>query len=309
MGMVPMGADNTFYSIAVLNGIMDNEIRRRYELTFDEFAEIVFRSRIIVEDKKDVNAIIPAEFKKATDIGVELTNYHHCVRRCADNLLFQTMIPADYDGGERIGDIVRKFKHYSYVGYTSHSHGKKGEDKFRLFFPLKDPMPNEEYTSRRHSIMEWLGNADKTTLSRSRAFYLPSSPRCYAKLAKDWINKGELLDWRQFSPMEPSNEVYQHYENNEEISEELKNKVFDKLMSCGIVDYHTWEQMGSAMYSSGYSEYQWAQVSDVCRAHKPDRNIKGQWRSSSRRRGSFGFLINVIRKNVDPYFLRKRDYE
>ncbi len=63
-------------------------------------------------------------------------------RRKQANILFMDALVFDFDGAMPIELAKERFKDYSYVGYTSHSHlEKEGIEKFRIIIQLTSPIP------------------------------------------------------------------------------------------------------------------------------------------------------------------------
>ena len=64
-----------------------------------------------------------------------------------------------------VDEAKEHFSDLEYLGYTSHNHKKDGIEKFRLVFPLTEPVTPDDIRNRKDEILSWAESADKSTLS------------------------------------------------------------------------------------------------------------------------------------------------
>lgn len=70
-----------------------------------------------------------------------IVNKHGCMRCIKENVEEIYALPVDVDNGMSMSDFERDYHRYAYQLYTTHSwHNGKEGDRFRAFFPLKEPL-------------------------------------------------------------------------------------------------------------------------------------------------------------------------
>lgn len=175
--------------------IKDSDV---YSCHWSIFAEGVRQTKEIYDRKEYAPLIIPASWK-ATKEGFHnepSSNFH--TKKSANNVLDWYMLPVDVDEVLTIEKAKKLFKKYSYVGYTTYNHTLK-KNKFRLLFPLAQPISNHDFQMRKDAIRDFIDCADKASLNASQGFYLPSCHEGNKEEANNWINHGEFLDLNTFN--------------------------------------------------------------------------------------------------------------
>lgn len=292
--------ENIKVNIQLFDCVRDNKVKPKYtyELDWIDFVEWCSEPTI-VNCKEDAKLISPVEFYPIDD--AELTDDGKHVRRCGDNVKQWTMLPIDVDKDMTIKQALTEFKDYEFVMYTSFNHQKpKGDeppcDRFRLFFLLEHPVNNEDFKCRRNSLKQFVEFLDPTSLSVSRSFYVPSCSKEMYPESLFFHNKGKkLLNVMDF---EPEVEPEYYHQTTRELDDTMKQAVLDNLTKLIKVDYEEWWKIGAAMAASDYTFEDFAYVSSVIRGHRPDRHCKAQWSSSKRRSINFGYLVNLLKREI-----------
>lgn len=148
--------------------------------------------------------------------------------RCSDNVACYHGLLLDYDGnGATIQKVIERFDGFQYLGYTSYNHVVKGVDKFRLVFPFTHPCPKDEWELRKENFLTFAGpEIDRSCVSHSRSFYLPSCCKENAEYADRWFPDGEVLDWEMFIPIR---KVYPTQSIQKPVSITTLQKALDEL--------------------------------------------------------------------------------
>jgi hypothetical protein len=277
--------------------------KHRFESTWDDLATVLTEHQIL-DHKEDAKLISPVSFVPF-DQGVRFNEYDDKIylKRCKQNIDQWFMLPVDIDGEMSIQEAKERFKDYEYVLYTSYNHGINGAEKFRLFFPLLNPVKNEEVFKRVKAIHAWLWGADKTTLSQSRQFYLPSCSAENYKRRHAHRNKGNFLDILYFDIEDKPEIVRKDYGT---VEDDFKAVVLEMLGRVRDVDYDVWWKIGSAMQDAQMTYPQFEAVSDTLRSHRPDRNCEAQWESSRGGEVSFGYIINLLKEKFGEDCFKKQ---
>ena len=81
------------------------------------------------------------------------------------------MVVIDVDGGSKLKDVQSILSEYTYITATTKSHGKEGEDRFRLILPTnyKLQLDKEEYKAFMNSVLMWMPfDSDPAANQRSK---------------------------------------------------------------------------------------------------------------------------------------------
>lgn len=93
---------------------------------------------------------------------------------CADNIDSIYMLQLDYDNGVSIDEFINEHKDLSYVLYTSHSHGYKGNsDRFRVVIQLSEPLKIDSMGPQFKEYMSKLWGVDPTCFDRGHCQLVP----------------------------------------------------------------------------------------------------------------------------------------
>lgn len=214
-------------------------VEQRYnDLTWDEFIDFIQDSHVVVENKELRPLFNATRFKtldqcieeNKDDIRFDRNSNSYVVARRQKNAVEVELLIIDYDGDVSIEEAMNRYKDYEYVGYTSYRHqDEEGLDRFRLIFPLVQPIPSHKVIDKNgneldkgvfydlsDAIMEFAPLSDPAILNGIQIFYLPSAPKRRIHLAKTWRNKGKVLDWTKWIV----NEV--DYSNNQSSTTNIK---------------------------------------------------------------------------------------
>lgn len=148
---------------------------------------------------KDVD-YIPAMTKNEESIKYREDGTPH-IKRCKDNLDLIYFIPLDFDGNLTLEEIVKKFRGYQYLCYTSSSHqsDRKGfKDCARVLLPLKEPITALRYKQKGRAIREWIGNLDESSVDLARGFYMPTYYPGEKEKHLFWSQKSRCVDANDF---------------------------------------------------------------------------------------------------------------
>lgn len=165
---------------------------------------------LVVQQKTSVPLVIWGKPKDT----VELTDDRH-MRCIADNVEEIYALPVDVDNGTTMANFERDFHRYSYQLYTTHSwqNGKPGE-RFRVFFPLKEPIKVKWMVKPvKDKLMELFSMADSSCFDRGHWQKLPAISRADAPY-RYVQHSGEMLSFA--------------YENLERIADEYNNDMLAK---------------------------------------------------------------------------------
>lgn len=284
----------------------DNKVKdfNRFNMDWLEFVDWCSEP-VIVDNKDDAKLITPVDFYEVDD--AELTD-DGFVRRCGNNVKKWTMLPIDVDKDMTLKQAITHFKDYECVYYTSFNHQKwKGNeppcDRFRIFFLLAEPIDNHEFKIRRNSLKQFIEFLDPTSLSVSRAFYVPSCSKEMYSESLFYHNKGKKLNVWDF---EPEKEPEYTPLVQRDLTDEMRQAVLDNLPNLGPVEYDIWWKIGSSMAASGYSYEEFVYVSQTLRSHRQDRNCKSQWSSSKHTKIDFGYLVNLLKDSLGTEWMPKK---
>ena len=115
------------------------------------------------------------------------------------------IIVIDVDGTATLKATQELFKDYKYIIYTTKSHGKDGQDRFRLILPLNYTLEfnNDDYKEFMNNIIKWLPfKIDETSNQASKKWLSNDKGQIYK-------NDGECLDALKFIPRTSRNEQFE----------------------------------------------------------------------------------------------------
>lgn len=189
------------------------------EATWDTIVELFTSQHKVIKSKDDSMLFNAVRYKRIDEVPeytddwvmATYTGMSH-VRRKQINILENDLFVIDYDKEVNLEEILKKFKKYEYVYYTSYRHLYDGEtEKFRILFPFKKPIPSWkrfDESERKTSYGEWYqiidslkeftGPCDSASFNPNTIYNMPSSPESRMHLSRSGHNEGELLDWEAF---------------------------------------------------------------------------------------------------------------
>lgn len=167
-----------------LSGFSLSDLTKHRETaeTAEEFAAMGKEARLAA---KDCGGIVFATLKDGRK------------ERTKGNVDKKTAFVYDYDGVpdgslKKVEDWVRSLGLFAWI-YTTHSHGTKAGECFRVVLPLLYPLPPVYGEKMSRRMAERVGvECDKTTHQAERLFFLPSHPKGAEYV--DEALEGELLD-------------------------------------------------------------------------------------------------------------------
>jgi len=159
--------------------------------SFDELEQLLYKlSNQPLASKKDAVLISPATYKPDTT-------------RKNDNVVeWSGWCAVDVDDFEFIGDLenelYNRFGNWRYVCYSTAS-SKVSQPKFRLVFPLTEPVRQERIRPFWYALQTELGDlGDKQTKDLSRMYYIPGKYATadnfiFSNTDADFVDPAELI--------------------------------------------------------------------------------------------------------------------
>ncbi len=303
--------DDKQLNITIVKNIKDNEITNINVISTD-WKEVKgdFISKHDVKEEKDGMAFIGASFLSSKDDGVELVknddgvaitedNGEKIVKRVGSNIIKYHLLTLDYDDGMTVGEAKERFGELEHLGYTSHNHKKDGVEKFRLVFPLTEPVTTDDIRNRKNDILSWAESADKSTLSIGRFFYLPSCPEDRLEHAEVWFNDGKLLDLLSFE-VNKSKKVKNTTNLEPTFTPAVKEAIKNGLKQIGAVKHDTYFKIAASMFTGGMTQQDFSEVSLSLKPNHDQTYWLEQWKHSCKLGTSGGYVINLL-KDHDIY--------
>ena len=157
------------YSLTIFKNIFDNKTHRKMNLKdFDAFEKMLYDlANQPLESKKDAQLISPAVYQpdstRSNDNVVEWAGW------CAVDV-------DDFIVEGNLEDVlVDRFGDYRFICYSTAS-STNDAPKFRLVFPLSEPVGREQIKSFWYALNVQLGDlADRQTKDLSRMYYIPAT--------------------------------------------------------------------------------------------------------------------------------------
>ena len=154
-------------SLTLFKSIFDNKTDKRINAKdFDAFESVLYDlSEKPFKNKKDAMLMSPAVYTAGTT-------------RKNDNVIeWAGWCAVDVDEytpkGDLKDDLVKRFSAYRFVCYSTAS-SKNNQPKFRLVFPLKRSVENDEIKRFWYALQSELGDlGDRQTKDLSRMYYIP----------------------------------------------------------------------------------------------------------------------------------------
>jgi hypothetical protein len=263
-----------------------------------------------VREEKDGMAFIGASFLSNDDDGVELVenndgvvitedNGDKIVKRVGSNIIKYHMLTLDYDDGMTVDEAKERFGELEHLGYTSHNHKKDGIEKFRLVFPLTDPVSPDDIRNRKDDILSWAESADKSTLFIGRFFYLPSCPKNRLEHAEVWCNDGKLLDLLSFEVnVNQSKKVNNTTKLEPTFTPAVKEAIKNGLKQIGAVKHDPYFKIAASMFNGGMTQQDFCEVSLSLKPHHEQSDWLAQWKHSCKLSDiSGGYVVNLLKEH------------
>lgn len=308
-------------SYTLVEDCYDNRVldaNRFHDVAWGDFVELMLSAHEAAPRKDHVKLISPVRFLNADDPACQHAPFTEgeakagygtqgtikmndaglpYTWRGACNVESWWMLPVDVDGQQSIDSAKRFFADYSYVAYTSFNHlADRVTQKFRLFLLLEQPVDQSEFEKRRPAILKWLGPIDTSSLSASRAFYLPCCPQERVPVAERWFNEGtRCVDAMAFAPPAPVD-----VSASEPPSGLQRDVLLEMLRETFLGNYEEWWKVSVAMAAAGYAlpDFQFVTVGGMMN-QKDVLDCERQWSKAiaSVRRGRtihIGYLYNLV---------------
>lgn len=195
------------------------------DLTWDQFADILLNF-IEVDVKEKTEMYNLWEFK--INDGQ--------IHRCKDDCIALHGLVLDYDKNLSLNDALVQFNSFGFdcVFYTTYNH-KPGNDRFRVVLPFSQPLTEEQFRTKRKSMIDSFPGVDRASFSRSQAIFLHSGPN--KEHAFSCRLKGNLFDPSIFEDeiIEPVTTISTRSYNTEmttEVMTKYRNDVLGALSTC-----------------------------------------------------------------------------
>lgn len=317
--------DDKQLTITIIGHIEDKKITSEKVISTD-WKEVKgdFISKHDVREEKDGMAFIGASFLSNEDDGVELVknndgvaitdnNGDKIVQRLKVNIDQYHLLAIDYDDGMTVDEAKERFGELEHIGYTSHNHKNEWKEvvdnkdgvetktkvlleKFRLVFLLTEPVTPDDISNRKDDILSWAESADKTTLTMSRAFYLPSCPESRLEHAEVWCNNGKLLNLLTFK-VNQSKKVKNTTNLESTFTPAVKEAIKNGLNQIGVVEHDPYYKIAASMYSGGMTQQDFCEVSLSLKPHYDQSGWLEQWKNSSKLGISGGYVVNLLKEH------------
>lgn len=126
---------------------------------------------IVLSDKKNAPLAIWGSIVARPEID-QYSGYPRCIKENIEEIY---ALPVDVDNGTTMEAFERDYHRYSYQLYTTYSwHNGKPGDRFRVFFPLKEPINVKWFVPPvKKILMSLFDMADKTCFDRGHWQCLP----------------------------------------------------------------------------------------------------------------------------------------
>ena len=156
-------------SLTLFKNIFDNKTNKRIDAPdFDAFESVLYDLSKKPFDGKDKAMLMSPAI------------YEHNTTRKNDNVIeWAGWCAVDVDdyvpNGDLKDDLVERFSAYRFVCYSTAS-STTDKPKFRLVFPLNEPVPNDRIRQFWFALQTELGDlGDKQTKDLSRMYYIPGN--------------------------------------------------------------------------------------------------------------------------------------
>jgi hypothetical protein len=309
IAVIPDG-QQTFWFTDV-PGVQDNRIPNggSHALPWSEFAAR-FSEFHISEDKADVPMFVPARFRDPTDPEVDPvvtpqgglvldgTTGLPYVRRCAANVLEYSALVADIDGEQTIKQIERRLRDRRFILYTTHSSYRKGNgERFRVVLPFILECPTAVFQVLASEFLALIGASDRSQVSASRAFYVPSCPASHKSLARLIVQDGALLDWRDFLPVAEARLIQEAeraaerqaaraaevQDRTPEDEARMRQTLLTRLKGHYVGYEPVWAKVATAMAREGFGIDDFIRVSvDGLMKQKSPEDCRRKWEAANR---------------------------
>lgn len=121
--------------LALLKPNQYSRTMRYVDVTADQWRRRI-EAPLVMPAKDDAPLIIWGNMTPTVEVDPE-TRQPRCI---GDNIEKLYALQIDIDSGTTIDNFVKDFSRYSFQLYTSFSYGFKEGDRFRVIFPLKEPL-------------------------------------------------------------------------------------------------------------------------------------------------------------------------
>ncbi|MCP4987889.1 MAG: hypothetical protein GY928_18110 [Colwellia sp.] len=317
--------DDKQLTMTFIGCVQDNNITNEKVISTD-WGEVKndFIHKHEVREEKDGMAFIGASFLSNEDDGVKFvtnndgiaitdSNGDKIIKRDKDNIKQYHLLAIDYDDGMTVDEAKERFGELEHIGYTSHNHKNEWKEvvgnkdgvetttkvlleKFRLVFLLTEPVSPDDISNRKDEILSWAESADKSTLTISRAFYLPSCPESRLEHAEVWCNNGKLLDLLSFEVNKSKTTKSSKPVDTEKFSIAVKEAVKNGLKEIGAVNHDPYFKIASSMFHGGMTLQDFIEVSEYLKPNHEQSTWLEQWKHSSKLSDiSPGFVINLLK--------------
>ena len=123
----------------------------------------------IVTDKEQAPLAIYGTMVK--NVQYDEKHNPYCI---AENISSIYALQIDYDDGFTIDEFCRKYSDYQWTLYTSYNHGYKPNDRFRVIFPLIEPIRVSSFSSvLKQELINQFPGVDESCFDRAHWQLLP----------------------------------------------------------------------------------------------------------------------------------------
>lgn len=238
--------------VALLKPLNGASFMRPIKFTKDRWDSLI-ANPMVLEDKHQAPLIIFGKMAPQVELDAK-SGFPRCI---ADNVEEIYALPVDVDNGTSMESFERDFHRYSYQLYTTHSwHNGKEGDRFRVFFPLKEPIKVKWFVKPvKDILMNLFSMADKTCFDRAhwqclpcvggrdkpyryvqhQGEYLSFSSENFGKIAEEYENEMKAYLQKMHDERDPDEDkswMLRHTQNvfDKTVEGERDKTVYSKLM-------------------------------------------------------------------------------
>lgn len=215
------------YKLTFFDGKNDS-VPKPFNLTWPEFLQLLEQPDIRPE--KDGAAFSPATFKEPHRLNANVTEL--------------SMLALDYDAGDLVKDLQLFFDlGCQFAVYTSHSHRKSDNDRFRVVIPLAKPIPASLYPALWERFYEMTSKRiDRSAKDPARLWYLPAISNENAPFYFK-VFDGDLFDYEDLDlllPDKPSGQAATSSIPLAKVVSPLPSSVLSLCLPNQGVKYYGW---------------------------------------------------------------------
>jgi hypothetical protein len=229
------------YSLTLFKSVFDNKTHKRMDFdSWDKFEGLLYKlSELPYANKKDAQLFSPATYQPdTTRANKNVVNWAGWAAVDVDDHEF---------GGDLRSELCEKYGENYFICYSTAS-STVGKPKFRLVFPLAEPVPQDRIRHFWFALNTHLGSiGDKQTKDLSRMYYVPGN----YEGADNFIftNKGKFIEPAELMGRHPYTEPSGSKSFLDKLPPELQEQVLAHRKSMlPNKDKYSWNGIGDCPF-------------------------------------------------------------